>query len=333
MADSFTANLNLRKPEVGAAHDTWGGVAGLNGDLDLIDAVFLATGLGTSVGLHIGSGKVLGIDGDFEVRDTTDPTKIVTIKAANVTTGTKRTLQAPDMDGTIATVDHVRTAMPVGTVLHGYWGATPPPGFVFADGRTIGDASSGASNWANADTAALFARIWSFNDATRFPMYVANTTTLAPRGPDAATDYAAHKHITLPDHSGAVAAGRDNLSGTSRGRLSTVMASTTWGVFGGQQQVQYAIQSGSFSGTFPGGTFAGTAFVDGLGTRGISTGPFNAAGGGFGVSDQVHQHVVNGNAVVHVAVSGAVSGSSVAGVTDTRSNVQPTVICDVVIAL
>ena len=58
MADSFTANLNLRKPEVGAAHDTWGGVAGLNGDLDLIDAVFLATGLGTSVGLHIGSGKL-----------------------------------------------------------------------------------------------------------------------------------------------------------------------------------------------------------------------------------------------------------------------------------
>jgi len=302
--------------------------------MELIDALFLATGLGTSVGLHVGDGKVLRVEGELEVRDTTDVTKAVTIKAANVTTATKRTLQAPDADGTIALAADVQRVMPTGTVLHGYYGLTPPPGFVFADGRTIGDASSGGTNRANADTSALFARFWGFNDNTRFPLQNSDGTA-ATRGADAAADYAAHKRITLPDHSGAVAAGRDNLSGTARGRITTQFGAGAyiWGYFDGQQQVQYAIQSGSFSGTFPGGTFAGTAFVDGLGTRGISTGPFNAAGGGFGVSDQVHQHVVNGNAVVHVAVSGAVSGSSVAGVTDTRSNVQPTVICDVVIAL
>ena len=45
MADTFTAYLNLRKPEVGAAADAWGGIDVLDGDLDLLDAVFQSDGL------------------------------------------------------------------------------------------------------------------------------------------------------------------------------------------------------------------------------------------------------------------------------------------------
>jgi len=59
VADSFIANLNLRKPEVGQAKDTWGGVAGLNGDLDILDGLFTPDGTGTSVGLKVGAGKTL----------------------------------------------------------------------------------------------------------------------------------------------------------------------------------------------------------------------------------------------------------------------------------
>ena len=68
MADTYTTNLNLTKPEPGEAEDTWG--ISLNADLDTLDAIFKSDGTGSSIGLNVGSGKTLAVAGTLNVTGT-----------------------------------------------------------------------------------------------------------------------------------------------------------------------------------------------------------------------------------------------------------------------
>jgi hypothetical protein len=61
MADAITPNIALTKPEIGASRDSWGNKT--NGDWDIVDGIFKADGSGTSVGLNVGTGKVLNVAG------------------------------------------------------------------------------------------------------------------------------------------------------------------------------------------------------------------------------------------------------------------------------
>jgi hypothetical protein len=103
VSDTFTPNLNLTKPAVGASRDTWG--TKTNSDWDLVDAVFAGAGSGTSVGLNVGSGKTLSVAGTLTATGTVTLPAAATAGGATIvsTTGTQtltnKTLTNPAING------------------------------------------------------------------------------------------------------------------------------------------------------------------------------------------------------------------------------------------
>lgn len=96
-------------------------------------------------------------------------------------------------------------------------------GFVRCNGRTIGNATSGATERANADTSALF--VFLYNADT-------NLSVSGGRGASAAADYAANKALTLPDCKSRTLAGLSDMGGTDSGRLTTTYFGCTGLVLG-----------------------------------------------------------------------------------------------------
>jgi len=88
-------------------------------------------------------------------------------------------------------------------------------GWTRANGRTIGSASSGATERANADTSAQFVYLWTNFDNTICPVSTG-------RGANAAADFAANKTIQLLDMRGYVPGGLDDMGNSAAGRYANV---------------------------------------------------------------------------------------------------------------
>lgn len=103
-------------------------------------------------------------------------------------------------------------------------------GWVVASGRTIGDASSSATERANADTSTLFAFLWNnFSDSI--------CPVSGGRGANAAADFAAHKRITLLDCRDRSVIGKGDMGGAAAGRVTTTYGwdTTVLGSSGGAE--------------------------------------------------------------------------------------------------
>lgn len=75
---------------------------------------------------------------------------------------------------------------------------TAPTGWLIEDGKTIGNAASGATGRANADTQDLFTHLWTQFTNTELPIQT-SAGAASTRGASAAADFAANKRMPLFD--------------------------------------------------------------------------------------------------------------------------------------
>lgn len=111
------------------------------------------------------------------------------------------------------------TVMATGDIKMRY-GTGSLAGFVRWNGRTMGSATSGATERANADAQALFEYLWNTD---------ANLTVSSGRGASANADWVANKTITLPDMRGRALGGLEDMGNSAAGRMLTCASSTTLG--------------------------------------------------------------------------------------------------------
>lgn len=140
-------------------------------------------------------------------------------------------------------------------------------GWVRANGRTIGSATSGGTERANADCELLFLYLWAED---------ASLTVSTGRGASAAADWAANKNIVLPDWRGRVIAGFDDMGSSAAGRLDTTggMSGAGIGSVGGAQTRTLVTAN------LPPYTPAGT-----IGGNGTKIGSYTISAGGTQLQD------------------------------------------------
>lgn len=162
-------------------------------------------------------------------------------------------------------------------------------GYVRLNGRTLGNAASGATERANADASALFIYLWNNM-----------TNALAPvstgRGGSGASDFAANKTITLPDCRGAAMIGLDDMGNSAAGQFAGL-------TFAAGDAVTPGSLVGGNSTTLTVGNMPAHAHTGNTSTDGFHSHTTNASGTTSGQSvDHTHNYsgTTGGESATHV---------------------------------
>ena len=203
-----------------------------------------------------------------------------------------------------------------------FWGSTLPSGYIWASGLTIGNATSGATERANADTLSLYTLLWNSFTNSILPIYSAGIA--ASRGFTAAADFAAGKTLQVPDKRSRVSVGPEVLgASTAASRLTSgnYLTGITPGSTGGEQNhalaiAELAAHSHTYSDSGHTHNFYTTTAGGGLpGTYGATGGP-QTSSSGYVVPTTISSITINN------------TGSGTA-----HNNLQPLIVCNYIIKL
>lgn len=316
MSIAFTAASGT-VTSVATTADLTGGPITTTGTLGLSDT-------GVTPGTYGGGLNVPTIDVSAKGRITA---------ASNVTLGSAAALTAGTSPGNVPVLNSFGLVppqsggVPTGVPLP-YIGLTAPSGYVFGNSLTIGNAVSGATGRANADTQPLFELLWNSWGNTQAPVS-------GGRGGSAAADFAAGKAIQLPDLRGVLIAGLDNNGGASAANRLTApqIAGTTPGAIGGAQTSTTTVTvTVTGSGTIT-GTTRGSLNVSGV-TSNADSG-VSSANGGQSTASFPHFHSININTTGSLSVSGTCSVSAIGGSGSSAAFgvVQPTMVMSYIVKL
>lgn len=160
-------------------------------------------------------------------------TPVLGMERWNTTTGAKEiwngsawTNYAFDTAITAAIAAAVAAAVPTGSI-RTCLKLTADTGWVRLNGRSIGSASSAATERANADCETLFGYLWDNLDDTRAPVS-------GGRGASATADWTSNKRITLPSSRDRVLVGMATM-GNSDAALISLFDTTIMGNTGGDE--------------------------------------------------------------------------------------------------
>lgn len=217
-----------------------------------------------------------------------------------------------------------------------FWGISLPSGYVWANGTTIGNASSNATGRANADTAALFTLLWNATTNTNLQLYNSVGATVA-RGISAAVDYAANRALAVPDKRNLVSIGKGDMGGvTDRGLITTAgcgIDGATMAASGGAQNVSLSANQN--------GTHSHGASTDSAGTHTHSIawdsgGSQNLPGPGVqnGTMGNGNDRFVNDvNTIANAGAHTHTVTVNNSGTGEAHLNVQPSIVCNYILKL